>query len=69
MTNLLGAALIATMSVACSDRTEDKVEQKAENAADATANAADATGNAVANGGRAADAACGNDGCEGGPVA
>ena len=50
MTNLLGAALIATMSVACSERTEDKVEQKADNAANAT-------GNAVANGGRAADAA------------
>lgn len=50
MTNLLGAAVIAATCVACSERTEDKVEQKAEDAADAT-------GNTVANGGRAADAA------------
>ncbi len=57
VTHLLGAALIATTCVACSERTEDRVEDKTERAADATANAADATGNAIANGGRAADAA------------
>lgn len=50
MTNLLGAALIAATCVACSGRTEDRVEQKADNAATET-------GNAVAMGGRAADAA------------
>ncbi len=50
ITNLLGAALIATTCVACSERTEDRVEQRA-------GNAADATGNAVTRGGQAADAA------------
>jgi osmotically-inducible protein OsmY len=56
-TNLLGAVLIAATCVACSERTEDKVEQKADQAGNAAERAADSTGNAVANGGRAADAA------------
>lgn len=57
MTNLLGAVLVAATCVACSERTEDKVENQAEKAGQKAENAADATGNAVANGGRAADAA------------
>lgn len=45
-TTWIGAAVLAAMCVACTDRGEQKAE-----------NAASAAGNAVANGGRAADAA------------
>lgn len=57
MTNLLGAALVAATCVACSERTEDTVETQAKKVEQKTENAADATGNVVVNGGCAADAA------------
>ena len=68
LTNWIGAAVIATSMVACSDKAEreaseaaNKAGNAAEKAGNATAEAAkdagNAVGNAVSNAGRAADAA------------